>query len=120
MTTGNLDSAVESILTNKVGLKAGDSVSILTDRGVGDLGFVFFKKAYELGLRSSICDMQPLSADGEEPPEHIAGTMKKAETLIIITSTSLDGTKALADAKSSGVKVFDFAGTTEEKLAEFS
>ena|GEM_PF-4983103 len=118
MPNEKLEAAIGKILRANADLDKKEPLLVLTDKDMGGLGFVFFKKALELGAAASVCDIQPLGSDGEEPPAHVISSFKKAKVIVLLTSKSLAGTTALSDAAAAGAKVIDLAGITGEKIIE--
>jgi leucyl aminopeptidase (aminopeptidase T) len=116
-TEEQLDLAAENVLKNCMALNKGETVHVVTDAGVGKLGFIFFKKAYELGAKPTISDIPTGKTHGEEPPHEVAESMKKADIALLVTYKSLSHTKARREACDAGTRIASMPGITEDIMA---
>jgi len=112
-----VESGVENALKKCMGLKEGESVLILTDHDMGDVGGLFFKKALELGGQAMIMDIPPPKIDGEEPIEQVGRALKRVDIALLITSKSYSHTNARQEATDAGTRIASMPGITKQVIA---
>jgi leucyl aminopeptidase (aminopeptidase T) len=112
-----VESGVENALKKCMGIKTGESVLILTDHQMGDIGGLFFKKSIELGAGGMIMDIPPAKVDGEEPLDQVAKAMKRVDVTLLITSKSYSHSKAREEATNSGTRIASMPGITDKSIA---
>lgn len=110
----NLDNASEIIWKDCMGLQKGENTLVLCDKPLRSIGYTLFEKAVELGFEAFLMEIKPLTIHGEEPPSTVAETMKKADVVVIPTSTSLSHTDARRKANEAGARVATLPGITED------
>jgi len=108
--------AIENTLKTCLGLKEGESVIILTDSKMGNLGGDFFKKTIELGGEAMIMDIPPGSVDGEEPPVQVARAMQRVNLVLMLTSVSYTHTSARENAANAGVRIASMPRITKDSI----
>lgn len=112
-----VDKGIENAIKKCMGLKSGESVLVLTDHAMGDVGGLFFKKALELGAQAMIMDIPAPKIDGEEPVEQVARAMKRVDVAFLLTSKSYSHTKAREEATEAGTRIASMPGVTKETIA---
>jgi len=112
-----VETGIENSLKKCMGLKEGESVLIVTDRNMGDVGGLFFKKAIELGGQAMIMDVPAPKIDGEEPIDQVAKAMKRVDVALLVTSRSYSHTKAREDATEVGTRIASMPEITKEIIA---
>lgn len=108
---------IENSLKKCMGLKEGESVLIVTDRNMGDVGGLFFKKAIELGGQAMIMDVPAPKIDGEEPIDQVAKAMKRVDVALLVTSRSYSHTIAREEATEAGTRIVSMPEVTKEIIA---
>jgi len=112
-----VESGIENALKNCMGLKNEESVLIVTDHGMGDVGGLFFKKAIELGGQAMIMDIPAPKVDGEEPLEQVAKAMERVDVALLITSRSLSHTQARKNATEAGTRIASMPEIDRDSIA---
>lgn len=98
-----------------MGLKAGETVLIITDALLRNIGYVLFEASKSLGAKESVLvEILPRKTNGEEPPKQIAELMKQFDVILCPTSKSLTHTDARREASQAGARIATLPGVTEE------
>lgn len=105
-----------TILDNCVGLKAGETVLIVTDMVQQRIAKVLATVATERGAEVVISTMKPRKRAGEEPPKLIAESMKHAEVVLIPVSYSVTHTFAVKEAAEHGARILVLTDFSDEML----
>lgn len=106
--------AAETALTLCLRVKAGESVLVVTDELLRNIGLHLWLKARELGTEAIYVEIMPRKVHGEEPPKPVAEAMKASDVVIAPTSRSLTHTVARKEATERGARVATMPGITEE------
>lgn len=108
---------VRTIIKKCLGYKKTEHLLIVCDGKLHDLAYKFYKITKSLGIESIFLQMVPRKMHGEEPPEAIAGALKQADVVILLTSMSLSHTKARKEASLEyGTRIASLPCVTEEML----
>jgi diguanylate cyclase (GGDEF)-like protein/PAS domain S-box-containing protein len=101
-----------------MGYKKGETVLVVTDEALWNLGFAFYNKIKELGIEVILNSMKTRSINGEEPPAAIAESMKNADIALLITGKSLSHTQArrLACVSDKKVRIASMPGADGTRL----
>jgi len=67
-----LRKAAHSALVQCMAVSRGESVLVITDEELREVGYAFWEEARGLGAEAIIVEMVARSQDGEEPPQPIA------------------------------------------------
>ncbi|MEO3992999.1 MAG: aminopeptidase, partial [Desulfurococcaceae archaeon TW002] len=110
----SLLNAAEIALTRCLRVKAGESVLVVTDEPLRNIGLHLWIKAKELGAEAIYVEMIPRSIHGEEPPKPVAEAMKASNVVIAPTSKSITHTVARKEATERGARVATMPGITED------
>jgi leucyl aminopeptidase (aminopeptidase T) len=97
-------------------VKKGENVLIVTDINKLNIAEVVASAAVEKGAEVVISIMLPRQMHGEEPPDTIAESMKKADVIFTPTTFSIAQTKARTEAQKYGARVVNMPAFTEEML----
>lgn len=97
--------AVRSALKDYMGLEAEESLLIITDELMKDIGQIFYEEGKKIADEAFIVEMASRSRHGEEPPAPIAEMMKSVDVVICPTSKSITHTNAKRGASRVGVRV---------------
>ncbi len=82
--------------------KKGESMIIITDEPLREIGLAIFKAAKEFGVEPVLTEITPRERNGDEPPPKVAEMWKKFDLFLAPTSKSLTHTKARRDACAAG------------------
>lgn len=109
---------IELVLYTCLGYKENETVLVVTDETLWDLGLSFYKGLRDLGIEAILNSMKPRAIHGEEPPATIAEAMKNVDIALLITSKSLSHTQArrLASASSRKVRIASMPGADSSRL----
>jgi aminopeptidase len=99
-----------------MGVKAGETVLIITDEPLRTIGHALRQAAVDLGHEPMLVEIVPRRTNGEEPPAAVAELMTKVDVVLCPTSKSLTHTDARRAASASGVRVGTLPGVTEEVM----
>ena len=108
----HLKESAEIILHTCLGLKADESLLIITDKNLAKIGYAILKQAD--CARSELVEIPIGKVNGEEPPAATADKMKDFDVVIIPTTRSLTHTKARQDACLSGARIATLPGISED------
>lgn len=114
MEEGKLTTAARHLLTQNLGLKAGEQLLIIIDDSTLRIGAALFQAGKDLGAQVMELRMLPLGKSGVEPPEAVAGAMEAADVVVAATAHSLTHTQARKRACGAGARVATMPGITEE------
>jgi len=115
-----LEEACKRILTASMGVQEDETVLIVTDTELHDIGATLFETARPMCREALLMAMNPRSSHGEEPPPAIAAAMQHADVILMPTVMSLSHTKARGDACARGARVGSMPHVTREMLARMS
>ncbi len=110
-----LNNASEIAIRDCMGIKPDETVLIVTDEPLREIGYSLWQTAKNLGASESVLiEMQPRKTNGEEPPKQIAELMKQFDIVLCPTSKSLTHTDSRRLATALGVRIATLPGVTEE------
>ena len=102
-------------LVQCMGLKAGESVLVVTNHEKQAIADALFQVAMELGADPSILLYPAGKINGEEPPKAVAEAMKVADLVLAPTVVSISHTDARRAASANGhTRIATLPGITEE------
>lgn len=114
MAEGNLREAARRTLSDCMGVRAGEVVTVVTDDAVRLVGEALASEAGELGADQILNVMKPRRVSGEEPPEPVAALMRESQVLLLATKVSLSHTRARKAASKAGARCASMPGITED------
>lgn len=97
-----------------MGAVAGESILIVTDEPVRDIGYALRQAARDLGHDVMLVEILPRQTNGAEPPPAVADMMTRVDVVLCPTSKSLTHTDSRRAASAAGVRVGTLPGVTEE------
>jgi leucyl aminopeptidase (aminopeptidase T) len=112
-----LERASETVVGQCLGVRAGEDVVIVADRGTRAIGDALRDAAAALGAEPVLAVMEPRTVDGEEPPAPVAAALAAATVFIAPTTRSLSHTRARKAASERGARGATLPGVTEDMLA---
>ena len=110
-----LDS-VRIVLKKCMGLKKDESVLIVTDSELYDIGKVFFEEAKKISENTKLIKIPIPEVHGMEPPKEISEIMLNYDVEILVTTKSLSHTAARKNASKSGARITTLPGITIETM----
>jgi leucyl aminopeptidase (aminopeptidase T) len=97
--------AAEGVWQKCMGAAKGESLLVVTDTELSDLGRHFVQAGLSLGCETLLMEMPPRSMHGEEPPAAVGAAMLAVDAALLVTSKSLSHTDARARATERGVRM---------------
>jgi len=111
-----LKEAARAVINNCLCVKPSDSVLVITDTKLQNIGQVFFEEAVEYGGEVSMVVITPRNSHAEEPPASLAELMKQYDVLIIPTYRSMSHTDARRYACELGARCATLPGILPETM----
>jgi leucyl aminopeptidase (aminopeptidase T) len=111
-----LRQAARVALVQCMAVSCGESVLVITDEELREVGYAFWEEAKNLGAEAIIVEMTARSQDGEEPPEPVARIMKAVDVVLAPTSRSLSHTLARREANAVGARVASMPGISKDSV----
>lgn len=99
-------------LQNCLGLKAGESLLIVTDEVKKELAESVFLAGKTLGAEPMLAVMTEREKSGQEPPKVISAAMAAAQVVVCVTEHSLTHTQARKVAAAAGARLATMPGIT--------
>lgn len=96
-----------------MGAKPTESVLVVTDEPLRQIGMALRLAAKDLGHDVLLLEMLPRATHGAEPPPLVAHLMAMADVVLCPTSKSLTHTEARRAATAAGARVGTLPGVTE-------
>lgn len=105
----------KNVMKNCLGVKKGEKILIVTDRGKIEVEApIFFETAKLFTDQVELIEMPPATISGEEPPEEVAEKMFHCSVALLVTSFSFSHTLARKNATTHGVRIASLPGITRE------
>jgi leucyl aminopeptidase (aminopeptidase T) len=98
-----------------MGVKAGETVLVVSDTEINFIGKPVYESALELGAEAIYMEMKPRTISGEEPPKIIAEAMLNADVVIVPTKYSISHTEARKRASEKGARIATIPLTEDDK-----
>jgi len=113
----DLHHAIHSALQDCLKIERNESILILADKPLSELGYTFYQKSQAIAKKSYLTILPEVNNHGAEPPRFIATMMGKNDVVIMLTSRSLSHTKARRRATQKGTtRIISLPGVTKETL----
>ncbi|MEW8957876.1 MAG: aminopeptidase [Moorella sp. (in: firmicutes)] len=112
----DLAAACRLALMECLGVRAGETVLVVTDTEMQPIGDAFFAAARELQAEVALITMIPRDNHGQEPPSAVAAAMGKSRVAVLATSRSLSHTRARREANAAGARIASLPGATADML----
>lgn len=109
-----LRAAAENALRSCLALGEGETVLVVTDAGIPNIGRAFFDAARTLGGVPTLMEMPVAVVSGTEPSAPVAAAMAAAAVSVCATTKSLTHTAARRHACAAGGRVATMPGITED------
>jgi leucyl aminopeptidase (aminopeptidase T) len=113
----DLDRAVQTVVNDCLGVRAGEHVVLVVDRTTRALGDVLRDAAAAAGGEAVLAVMDPREEHGQEPPQPVAAALAAADVFIAPTTKSLSHTRARKAASDGGARGATLPGVNEDMLA---
>jgi leucyl aminopeptidase (aminopeptidase T) len=111
-----MDTAVDTVVRSCLGVRAGESVLVVTDPERRSIADAIVGRARELGADAVLVEMAERATHGSEPPDSIAAAMLACDVLIAPTTKSVSHTEARRLASAAGVRAATMPSITEDTL----
>lgn len=108
--------AVTTALVDYLGLTKDETLLVITDEQLRDIGMEIYEVSKTLCAESIFLEMAARKFNGEEPPDAVAEIMKSVDAVISPTSKSLTHTKSKREASKLGVRIATMPGITKDTL----
>ncbi|MEW6228004.1 MAG: aminopeptidase [Bacillota bacterium] len=112
----DLRQAARIALTQCMGVSSGESVLVITDEKLREIGYALWEGARRLGAEAMIIEMIERARNGEEPPPAVAAIMKEVNVVLAPTSKSLSHTAARRQANAAGARIATLPGITRDAM----
>lgn len=99
-----------------MGVKAEESVLVITDTGKLKLAESFVLALHALGVDGTLFVMTPRSHHAEEPPREVRAALSACDVALLVTTMSLTHTHARMEATAKGVRIASMPGLTEDMM----
>ena len=113
---GALADAALAAVRDCLGVKAGESVLVLSDPPMERLARAVLEAARSLGAEAVLLVYPERELSGQEPPAPAPAAMAAVNVVIAVTSKSITHTAARRAATAAGARVATMPGITEECL----
>lgn len=111
-----LSTVVQSALTDCLRVRRNESVLILADEPLSNLGYAFHEVAKVLSKNPLLVVIPEITNHGSEPPKGVAAMMIESDVIVLITSRSLSHTKTRRKASQRGARIASLPGVTKASL----
>ena len=108
----------KKILKVCLGVKSGESVTVVTEESTLKYVIPFLDAAKELNLDRMMVVMPDIKFNGEEPSKNVQQAMMLSEVLILATNLSISTIDALKEAQKKGIRIFSIPSFTSESLVK--
>lgn len=112
----DMDTAVQTVLEDCLGLKKQEQVVVLTDPNKASIANALVERARLMGADAILIEMSERETHGTEPPDSVAAAMLACDVLIAPTTKSVSHTAARKNASEKGVRVATMPDITEDML----
>ncbi|AHD07109.1 aminopeptidase [Paenibacillus larvae] len=106
------------LLTNCLGLKAGETFLVVADDSREELAKHVYEAGRRLGAESVIMVMKEREKSGQEPPVPVASAMAASHVVICLTKMSLTHTQARKQAVAAGSRLATMPSITEDMFLQ--
>ncbi len=111
-----LEDAARIALQEYLGLTSVETLLVLSDEPLREIGLVFFSVGKEIAYESFYAEIKPRKINGEEPPEPIANLMQEVDVVVCPMSKSITHTTSRIEASKLGVRIATMPGITEDMM----
>ena len=100
-----------------MGIKSGETLLVVTDAPLRDIGYALWEAGVELGAESILLEMISREGHGQDPPRPVADMMKMVDAVLCPTSKSLTHCQARREACEAGARIGTLPGITVEVMS---
>ncbi len=111
-----LQDAARIALLDYLGVTSVESLLILADEPLREIGLIFFEVGKQVASEAFYCEIKPREVNGQEPPEQIALFMQEVDVVVAPTSKSITHTNARREASKLGVRIATMPGITKDTI----
>ncbi len=111
-----MSDAIDTVLVDCLGLRATESLLVLTDPERRAIAEALVARAREMGAETLLIEMSERETNGSEPPPAAAAAMLVCDLCIAPTTKSVSHTAARKEANKRGVRVATMPQITEDML----
>lgn len=108
--------AARIALSEYLGVSSVETLLVLSDEPLREIGLTFFQVGKELAHEVFYCEIKPRKVNGEEPPEQIALLMQEVDVVVAPMSKSITHTNARREATKLGVRIATMPGITQDTM----
>ncbi|KXS43514.1 MAG: leucyl aminopeptidase [Candidatus Frackibacter sp. T328-2] len=109
-----LKEAANIAINDCMGVKEDETVLIITDEPLREIGQALFVAAKEVAKEAIFTEITPRANHGAEPPKQITDLLKQVDVALMPTSKSLSHTKARKEANANGTRAATLPMITKE------
>jgi len=113
----DLDSAVQAVVCDCLGVRAGEEVLVICNPATRELGERLRSEAGGAGADAVLALIAERASHAAEPPQPVAAAMAVADVVLAPTVQSLSHTAARKAASEAGVRIATLPGVTADMLA---
>ena len=111
-----LREAARTALLDCMSLAQGETLLVVTDEPLREIGWAFFEAGKEICEDSAFVEIEPRSGHGIDPPAVVAAAMAAADVVVMPASTSFTHTATRVEACKAGARVATMPGILPETL----
>jgi leucyl aminopeptidase (aminopeptidase T) len=112
----SLEKSAEIVIHQCMGVKSGESVLVVADRKLRNIGLALWETAVDVGIEAIYMEMTARKENGEEPPAPVVAAMLATDVILGVTSRSFTHTVARKQACKNGARIATLPGITEKML----
>jgi leucyl aminopeptidase (aminopeptidase T) len=113
----DLDRAVEAVVRECLGVRAGEEVLVICNPVTRELGERLRAEAEGVGADAVLAMMAERASHAAEPPAPLAAAMAEADVVLAPTVQSLSHTASRKAASERGARIATLPGVTDDMLA---
>jgi leucyl aminopeptidase (aminopeptidase T) len=113
---GALESAALTAVRDCLGIKATETLLVLTDPKASRIARVLAEVAQPLAREVVLMEYGERELNGQEPPSPVPATMAAVDAVLAVTTKSITHTAARRAATAAGARVATMPGITEDCL----
>lgn len=111
-----IEKAAETIIHECMNVCKKDSVLVITDKCLKEIGVILFRAALPFAKKTKVVEIPIVKRNGMEPPKDIAKEMLSYSVILIATSKSISHTKARRNANKAGARIASMPGITKDMM----
>ena len=111
-----LTPAIESTFEDCLKVRKTETVLILADDPLSELGYQFYEKAKLISKKSSLLILPEIKNHGYEPSKAVESIMIRSDIIILLTQRSISHTISRRKATQHGARIISLPGIIPEAL----